>query len=240
MGFLKSALSVLAGPVGAGIIQGAGSIAGSALSAKASRDAVGRQTDWERERARNAHQWEVEDLKAAGLNPILSAGGNGATTGGISAPMPDYSGVQNAASSAIGVIQGIAEAAKTRAELGKVGAEISNLNADSSLKGTEEALKQAQKLSEMERRGLISEQTKNQQLKNISEKIKTDNAQLSFWNNEANTASSTLKNIAGALGGAVTAKEALKGLKSGKASFTKKDAREFVEKISRDFSMPGL
>jgi len=37
-----------------------------------------RARDWQREVGTNAHQWEVGDLRRAGLNPILSAGGKGA------------------------------------------------------------------------------------------------------------------------------------------------------------------
>lgn len=42
------------------------------------------QKDWEKTKMQSAHQWEVEDLHKAGLNPILSLGGQGAT--GQSAP----------------------------------------------------------------------------------------------------------------------------------------------------------
>lgn len=51
---------------------------------KAQSSANAQMIAWERERAKNAHQWEVEDLRKAGLNPILSAGGSGANTSGVS------------------------------------------------------------------------------------------------------------------------------------------------------------
>lgn len=37
--------------------------------------------DWQERMSRNAHQYEVEDLIKAGLNPVLSAGGQGAFVG---------------------------------------------------------------------------------------------------------------------------------------------------------------
>lgn len=37
--------------------------------------------DWQERMARNAHRYEVEDLIAAGLNPVLSSGGQGAYVG---------------------------------------------------------------------------------------------------------------------------------------------------------------
>lgn len=37
---------------------------------------------YQKEFAKNAHQWEVEDLKKAGLNPAISGGGSGASASG--------------------------------------------------------------------------------------------------------------------------------------------------------------
>jgi uncharacterized protein YoxC len=50
-----------------------GSVVGSLIGAASAQD-VNRETlAFMREQGQNRHQWEVDDLKAAGLNPILSA-----------------------------------------------------------------------------------------------------------------------------------------------------------------------
>lgn len=53
------------------------------------------QFEYNKTMMQNRHQWEVNDLRSAGLNPILSAGGGGAagstgSGGSVSAPAPEF------------------------------------------------------------------------------------------------------------------------------------------------------
>lgn len=72
------------GQIAAGAMSLAGGLMGNSSSAKESK----RNRDWQEYMSNTAHQRQVADLKAAGLNPMLSVmGGSGAATpsGGIAA-----------------------------------------------------------------------------------------------------------------------------------------------------------
>ena len=133
MGLLSSVTDSIGGFLNG--ITGANSA--SKKSQKYSLQSMAVQNAYEKEAAQNAHQWEIKDLEAAGLNPILSAGGNGAQADtGISAGSQQSSGI-----TPLDLLQSLTSAGKNMREIGllkeqeeKAKAEIENIDADTANK----------------------------------------------------------------------------------------------------------
>lgn len=135
--------------LGAGISAGAdllGNYQGFLLNSSAAESAMHDQYYYTKRLLNQRHQWEVSDLRKAGLNPVLSAGGTPSTSGGsaVAASVPSSNVGFNAVSSAM-------KAASLQTELEAVAANAVKSKADagvsfqqSRLLSAETRLKQAQ------------------------------------------------------------------------------------------------
>lgn len=124
-------LGALVGAVAGGLM----GLAGDSMNNSAASDRQEDAQKFNREAMQNKHQWEVKDLKAAGLNPMLSAMNGSTGTLGSSAASASSSSV---GSSAASMSSAFAQNMLAKKSMATLDSEIEKNNADA-LKARAEA-----------------------------------------------------------------------------------------------------
>lgn len=124
MGFFSGIGKVLksaAGPV-------LGSVLGGVTEGAYAQNAADRQIDFQRDMSNTQYQRAVKDLRAAGLNPIIAAGGPSSSPAGAMAHTPSFSGTASSAyqnmllREQVNAVKAQAKKDNTQAELNTVAA----------------------------------------------------------------------------------------------------------------------
>jgi len=117
------------------LIGGVASAAGTMMANEQADRASQRQMDFQKETLRHQYQWGMQDMKAAGLNPILAYKQGGAGSAGGSSYTP-----QNVGSAAVsGASTAVSSALAARAQE----SQLENIAADTSLKHSQDKTQSA-------------------------------------------------------------------------------------------------
>lgn len=153
-------------------------------SQQAARENLATQLAWERERATNAHQWEMEDLRKAGLNPILTAtGGSGASTSSITPQMPDFSGYSRAGraiSNMLDIQNQVNALDIQKATEQQIRAETAKTKADTKVSESQELLNKFEAI--LKQTQTTTSAREAQRLEQVIEQIRIENAKRRPWN----------------------------------------------------------
>lgn len=140
------------------IISTVGSLLGGKKQQDASQDMAREQMAFQERMSNTAHQREVADLRAAGLNPILSAGGGGASApGGAMGQAVNYIG--DAARAGVSTAM---QAERLESEIDQMEANVKKTEADTeTAKEMPAQVKANTRLTNMQYNNQLSQETLN-------------------------------------------------------------------------------
>lgn len=177
------------------LVSAGGSFLGGLFGNNSAKKAAKAQMAFQERMAKNAHQYEVADLKAAGLNPILSAGGSGAATPSGAMPSLNPNVVGDAISSGF--------------EASRLSHQLDNMDADTDLKRDSAAAARSQDFVNKKTAELISANIRqvgvntkllSNQLPSTTNQAEVESSWLGKGSAYVNKFSDTLGNFLGAFG----------------------------------------